>query len=149
MKRIVIIYLATAICICAASSAHAHHSHGMFYDPCKSLTLEGRIERIEWKDPHILLDLKLDDGTTFHGEWISLREVTTRSSTGPAREALTFGARIVGVGYLLRDAAQIRASYPAYKDDTRGPNLVDLSQIRRADNSWSWQLDSFPTCKSK
>ena len=149
MKRNVIIHLATAICICTASSAHAHHSHGMFYDPCKSLALEGRIERIEWKDPHILLDLKLDDGTTFHGEWISQREATTRRGAGPAQEALTFGARVEVVGYLLRDAAQIRTSYPAYKEDSRGPNLVDVAQIRRADNSWSWQLDSFPTCKSK
>ena len=88
IKRNVIIHLATAVCMCTASPAHAHHSHGMFYDPCKSLTLEGRIERIEWKDPHILLDLKLDDGRTFHGEWISLREATTRRATGPAPEAL-------------------------------------------------------------
>jgi hypothetical protein len=64
---------ATAFCICtAASSVRAHHSHGMFYDPCKRLTLEGRVDRVEWKDPHILFDLELDDGTTYHAEWIGL-----------------------------------------------------------------------------
>jgi hypothetical protein len=151
MTRNLAIQLATTVlCICTVvSSARAHHSHGMFYDPCKSLTLQGRIERIEWKAPHILLDLKLDDGTTFHAEWISLQAVTTRRSAGLAQEALTFGARVVVTGYLLRDAAEIRISYPEYKEDTRGPNLVDVAQIRRADNSWSWQLDSLPICKSK
>src|SRR4051812_32843315 len=83
---------ATALVICVgASSSLAHHSHQTFYDPCKPVTIEGRIESIEWKDPHILLDLDLDDGRTYHAEWISLREVTTRRSIGPAQTALTFG----------------------------------------------------------
>ena len=139
--------VAIALCICAAtSSARAHHSHARFYDACKPVTIEGQVDSVQWKDPHILLDLKLDDGRTYHAEWISLREVTTRPGTGPAQGALTFGARVVVMGYPLRDAAQIRASYPAYKDDERGPNLIDVAQVRRADNSWSWQLDSHPAC---
>ena len=137
----------TALVICvAASSSLAHHSHQTFYDPCKPVTVEGRIESIQWKDPHILLDLTLDDGRTYHAEWISLREVTTRGSIGPAQTVLMFGTRVVVTGYLLRDAAQIRASFPEYKGDTRGPNLVDVAQMRRADNSWSWRAESPPTC---
>jgi len=146
MTKNLLIQLATAaFCICAVVSlAIAHHSHGTFYDPCKSLTLQGSIERIEWKAPHILIDLKLDDGTTFHAEWVSLQDHRIGE---PEKAALTFGARVVVTGNLLRDAAQIRVNYPQYKEDTRGPNLVDVAQIRRADNSWSWQLDSPPTCK--
>src|SRR6185436_15743076 len=57
MTRYQAIQLAiTALCIvAAASSVRAHHSHATFYDPCKSLTLEGRLESIQWKQPHILL----------------------------------------------------------------------------------------------
>jgi len=140
----------TALVICvAASSSLAHHSHQTFYDPCKPVTIEGRIESIQWKDPHILLDLKLDDGRTYHAEWISLREVTTRGSIGPAQTVLAFGTRVAVMGYPLRDAAQIRASFPEYKGDTRGPNLVDVAQMRRADNSWSWRAESPPTCTPK
>jgi hypothetical protein len=140
----------TALVICVASSSSlAHHSHQTFYDPCKPVTIEGRIENIQWNDPHILLDLKLDDGRTYHAEWISLREVTTRGSIGPAQTVLTFGTRVVVMGYPLRDAAQIRASFPEYKGDTRGPNLVDVAQMRRADNSWSWRTESAPTCTPK
>jgi len=32
--------------------------HGMFYDACTSVTIEGRVESIQWKNPHILIDLK-------------------------------------------------------------------------------------------
>jgi len=137
---------ATALCICvASSSAQAHHSHATFYDPCKSLTLEGRVERIQWKDPHILLDLTLDDGTTYHAEWVGLRGLTIKRGTEPAQVALTFGVRVVVIGNLLREPAQIRASYAEYKGDERGPNLVDVTQMRRVDNSWSWWQQS-PTC---
>jgi hypothetical protein len=141
---------ATALCVCAAASvARAHHSHGIFYDACKPTTIEGRIDSIQWKDPHTLLDIKRDDGSIFHAEWMSLREVTTRAKTGPAQQALTFGTRVVIMGYLLRPDADIRASFAEYKGDTRGPNLVDVMQIRRADNSWSWQAENLPTCKSR
>ena len=140
----------TALVICvAASSSLAHHSHQTFYDPCKPVTIEGRIESIQWKDPHILLDLELDDGRTYHAEWISPREVTTRGSTGATQTMLTFGTRVVVMGYPLRDAAQIRASFPEYKGDTRGPDLVDVAQMRRADNSWSWRAESPPACTPK
>jgi Family of unknown function (DUF6152) len=137
----------TALMICvAASSALAHHSHLTFYDPCKPVTIEGRIESMQWKDPHIQLDLTLDDGRTYHAEWISLREVTTRAGIGPAQTVLTSGTRVVIMGNPLRDAAQIRATVPDYKGDTRGPNLVDVAQMRRADNSWSWRGENLPAC---
>lgn len=46
-------------------SLSAHHSHPAYYDQCKSVTVEGRVERIQWKNPHIWIDLKMDDGTTY------------------------------------------------------------------------------------
>jgi hypothetical protein len=138
--------MALAACV-AATSAFAHHSHQMFYDPCKPVTIEGLIESIQWKDPHILLDLKLDDGRTYHAEWISLREVTARRDIGPAQTVLTFGTRVMVTGYPLRDAAQIRASFPEYKGDTRSPNLVDIARMQRTDNSWSWRAESGPTSR--
>ena len=64
MKWHALIALTTAVCLCtAASSAYAHHSHPYFYDECKSITIEGRVERVEFKDPHTWIVLRLDDGT--------------------------------------------------------------------------------------
>ena len=137
MKRALVI-LATATGMgMAASSVQAHHSHPIFYEQCKSVTIEGRVETVQWKDPHTMIDLKADDGTTYHVEWAGLRGLTRNRWEGPARQALVAGARVAVTGNPGRDAAQIRASFPDLKNDP-APNRVDPMLIRRADNSWSW-----------
>ena len=146
MKRSVVIYLATAICICTASAAHAHHSHPLFYDQCNKLTLEGRVDSVQWKNPHILVVIKMDDGSTYTAEWASLQELTTRNIVGPAQAALMPGSRVVVVGNPLRDPAQIRASFPDLPAISN-TKVVDLLQIRRTDDSWSWAQQSPPPCK--
>ena len=145
MKRNVMIYLTAAICICTASSAHAHHSHGLFYDQCKKVTVEGRVESAQWKNPHVLIVLKMDDGTTYTAELTSLQILTSRGVAGPAQAALMPGARVVVTGNPLRDPAQIRASFPDYKEISN-TNIVDVIQIRRMDDSWSW-AQTPPECK--
>ena len=52
-----------------ASSAYAHHSHPIFYDACKRTTIEGRIERVEFRDPHTSIVLRLGDGTMYTVDW--------------------------------------------------------------------------------
>jgi hypothetical protein len=145
MKRNVMIYLATAICICTASSAHAHHSHALFYDQCKKVTIEGRVESAQWKNPHVLIVLKMDDGMTYTAELTSLQGLTNSGVAGPAQAALMPGARVVVTGNPLRDPAQIRASFPDYKEISN-TNIVDVIQIRRMDDSWSW-AQTPPECK--
>ena len=83
-----ILYLATL-----ASSAYAHHSHPYFYDECKSITIEGRVERVEFKDPHTWIVLRLDDGTAYTVDWAPLSRLTNDRIIGSAKEALVFGAR--------------------------------------------------------
>ena len=145
MKRSVVIYLATAICICTASAAHAHHSHPLFYDQCKKVTIEGRVESAQWKNPHVLIVLKMDDGTTYTAEWTSLQELTNSGVAGPAQAALMAGARVVVTGNPLRDPAQIRASFPTIKEISN-TKIVDVIQMRRMDDSWSWARTA-PECK--
>src|SRR5215831_10682699 len=115
MKRTLMIYLATALCICIVSSAYAHHSHGLFYDQCKKLTIEGSVQSAQWKNPHVLIVVKMDDGTTYTVELTSLQILTTRGLAGAAQAALMLGARVVVTGNPLRDPAQIRASFPTIK----------------------------------
>jgi hypothetical protein len=145
MKRTVMIYLATALYMCIASSAYAHHSHGLFYDQCKKLTIEGRVQSAQWKNPHVLIVVKMDDGTTYTVELTSLQILTTRGLAGAAQAALMPGARVVVTGNPLRDPAQIRASFPDYKDISN-TNMVDVIQIRRLDDSWSY-AQTTPECK--
>ena len=146
MERPTMISLAAAIFLCTASFATAHHSHPLFYDQCKKVTIEGRVESAQWKNPHVLIVLKKDDGTTHTAEWTSLQILTTMGVTGPAQAALVAGARVVVTGNPLRDPAQIRASFPTLPEISN-TNVVDIIQIRRLDDNWSWARPAPPECK--
>ena len=142
----VMLYLATS-----ASSAYAHHSHPYFYDECKSITIEGRVDRVEFKDPHILILLTLDDGTAYTVDWAALSRLTNDRVIGPAKDALVSGARVVVTGNRIRDVAQIRAHFPDFKG-TVNPNTVDPSSIRRVGDRFSWALPpraTPPNCDGK
>ena len=144
MTRNGMIYLATAIFLYAASTALAHHSHPIFYDQCKKVTIEGRVESAQWKNPHVLIVLRKDDGTTYTAEWTSLQELINHGDAAPAQAALMVGTRVVVTGNPLRDPAQIRASFPTVS--ISNTNVVDVIQIRRSDASWSW-AQAAPECK--
>jgi hypothetical protein len=145
MKRNVMIHLATAISIFIASSALAHHSHALFYDQCKKVTIEGQVESTQWKNPHVLIVVKVNDGTNYTAELTSLQGLTNQGVAGSAQAALTVGARVVVIGNPLRDPAQIRASFPNITDISN-TKIVDVIQIRRMDDSWSWARIP-PECK--
>lgn len=142
----VILHVATL-----ASSAYAHHSHPYFYDECKSITIEGRVERVEFKDPHTWIVLRLDDGTAYTVDWAPLSRLTNERIIGPAKEALVFGARVVVTGNRIRPAAQIREHFPDFRNDVH-PNPVDPSSIRRVGDRFSWALSpraNPPNCDRK
>ena len=142
----VVLYLATL-----APSAYAHHSHPYFYDECKSVTIEGRVERVEFKDPHTWIVLRLDDGAAYTVDWAPLSRLTNQGVIGPAKESLVFGARIVVTGNRIRPAAQIREHFPDFKSEVN-PNTLDPTSIRRVGDSFSWALPprtNPPNCTGK
>jgi len=139
MKRNALIGLTTAVCLGTASSAYAHHSHPYFYDECKSITIEGQVERVEFKDPHTWIVLRLDDGAVYTVDWAPMSRLTNNGIIGLAKEALVFGARVVVTGNRIRDTAQIREHFPDFKSDVN-PNTLDPSSIRRVGDSFSWAL---------
>jgi hypothetical protein len=137
MRRNLLILATAVYTAAAASSAFAHHSHPYFYDLCTSITIEGRIESVQWKDPHSWIVLRLDDGTAYTVDWMGLRGLTNRQILGPAKETLVSGARVSVTGHPIRDAAQIRQRFPDFKSDVN-PRTVDPRQIRTVGDSFSW-----------
>jgi len=119
----------------AGASASAHHSH--FYDECKSIAIEGRVERVEFKNPHNVIILGLDDGATYSVDWISVTRLTSAGIIGAAKEAMAPGARVAVTGYLIRNAAELRRIAPKFKGDVN-PNTVEARSLRRVDDSFSW-----------
>ena len=134
-----------------ASSAHAHHSHPYFYDECKSITIEGRVERVEFKNPQSLITLTVDDGTAYTVDWAPMSRLTDQRVIGPAKAALVFGARVTVTGNRIRPVAQIREHFPDFTGDVN-PNTVDPASIRRVGGDFSWALPpraNPPNCGGK
>ena len=145
------VLLAVVLFMGALASVYAHHSHPYFYDECKSVTIEGQVERVEFKDPHTWIFLRLDDGAAYTVDWAPLSQLTNTHVIGPAKEALVFGARVVVMGNRIRTAAQIREHFPDFKSDVN-PNVVDPISIRRVGDSFSWALSpraNPPNCDRK
>ena len=135
-----LVVLATAYSVgMGASAASAHHSHPYFYDQCRSITIEGRVDSVVWKDPHTLVVLRLDDGTAYSVDWNGLSGLTRNGVIAPAKAALVFGARVAVTGNPIRTAAQIREHFPDFTSDVN-PRTVDPRAIRRVDDTFSWAL---------
>jgi hypothetical protein len=127
--------LAVILQVALASSAYAHHSH--FYDQCKSITIEGRVERVELKNPHNLITLRLDDGTAYFVDWINRTRLTNAGIIGAAKQSVVPGARLAVTGIRIRNVTEIRQLAPKFKGDV-DPNTVEARSIRRVDDSFSW-----------
>ena len=148
MRRNLVILAATISLAVAASSASAHHSHPYFYDQCKSITIEGRIESVVFKDPHSIIVLRTDDGTAYTVDWAGLRGLTREGVLDPAKGALVFGARVAVTGSPIRPLAQIQEHFSDIK--SVNPNTIDPRSIRRVGGEFSWALTPTPpSCDGK
>jgi hypothetical protein len=142
-RRSLLILAVTACIATAASSAFAHHSHAIFHDQCTRITIEGRVERVEFKEPHSQIFLRADDGTAYTVDWARLRNLTNSLILGPAKEALVFGARVSVMGNPIRTTAQIRERSPAFSGVVN-PNTIDLLSMRRVGDDSSWAVSRSP-----
>ena len=116
-----------------AALAIAHHSHPAFYDACTIVTLEGTIESVEWKNPHVLLNINATDGKAYRADWTSIAALQRDKVAQPKA-----GDRVVIRGNPMRDIAAIKATFPALNLEPPTKPVLDVVQIRSADNSWDW-----------
>jgi len=133
MKAAFLGIAALALVVAGSLPAGAHHSHPVFYDQCTSLTIEGEVESVQWKNPHVLIDLNANDGKAYRIEWTSAG-ILDRTSIQPPKA----GDRVVVRGNPMRDVESIRARFPSLTLTTPEKPVVDLIQIRRASDGWSW-----------
>jgi len=117
------------------SPAFAHHSH--VYDECKNIAIEGQVERVDFKNPHNLIVLRVDDGTAYAVDWISVSRLTSAGIVGAAKAAVVSGARIAVTGYRIKTAAELKKVAPKFKGDVN-PNTVEARSLRRVGDSFVW-----------
>jgi hypothetical protein len=135
--------LAAAVCLATASTAFAHHSHPLTYDWCTSVTVEGRVERVEYKNPHSIIVVRQDDGTAYTVDWLALDGLMRDGILESAKGALAFGARVSVTGAPIRTAAAIRGFFPDFTGEVN-PRTIDPWVIRRVGDTFGWALPQLP-----
>ena len=122
------------VCLIARPAA-AHHAYGTFFDLCSRVTIEGQVENVEWKSPHVWLHVKLNDGTLHRLEWTNPQSL---ERNGVKPDSIKTGDRIAVTGSPFRDPAVIRLSVPAFKGEFLDTTLSALTQVRRPSDGWNW-----------
>lgn len=118
MSRRTVGFLASMIGLGFAAAAGAHHPPLM--ERCEALTFTGEIERIDWRNPHVELFIRSDEGTTYRATWLNMYQL---ERSGIDERTLQVGDEvIVTVG--TRD------------DVIEKPML--LSAITRTSDGWEW-----------
>jgi hypothetical protein len=105
----------------AAAPAFAHHSYAEF-DRGKTVTITGEIQKIDWRNPHIVLTIKTKDAGTYQVFWLSSTRL--RRYSGAMRENLKVG-----------DPVSVSGS-PNY--DPNVHTLTLISEVKRRSDGWRW-----------
>jgi hypothetical protein len=147
MKAALLGIVALAVVAAGTVRVKAHHSHPGFYDQCTSLTIEGAIDSVQWKNPHVLIDLTTTDGKAYRADWTSIGALE-RNRIEPPRA----GDRVVITGNPMRDVAAIRARFPSVTLEPPAKPVVDVVSIRGASGGLSWKRtepEPAPDCGRK
>ncbi len=106
-------YLIAAVVIALAlpgTPTYAHHSVSAEFDLSKRITLEGRVTKIEWMNPHVYLYVDVSaDGKT--ANWAcETAGPNTLARQGWSRSSLQIGDRVTVVGYKARDGSKVASA---------------------------------------
>ena len=107
-----VIRLLTAAFLLSGGPVSAHHSFAAVYDQSKLLQIDGVVQRVEWRNPHVVIALKAKDATGAEVQWeieMGAPRVLT-SRFGWVEEAVKIGDQISVEGYLARAGGQQAAA---------------------------------------
>jgi hypothetical protein len=114
------ILVITALSVTAAPTAFSHHPSRV--ELCRLATLSGQLERIDWRNPHVVLSIRTDSGEIREVGWLNLHRLAL---AGIDKDTLALGDRLVIEGGILP------------QDIAEEPILV--SHIRRPADGWEWE----------
>ena len=87
----------------------AHHVISEVYDIGRTITVEGRVDRVGYRDPHSFLHLRVHGGAEGNHTWsVELEGAAKLHQLGVDRETLRPGDRVTVCGNPGRDAGQYR-----------------------------------------
>ena len=101
MVRMVI---ASSLLMLMTNHAAAHHSWAAIFNTAGDAEIEGVVSRIEWRNPHIRLEVTTDLGTPEEKVWdIESNSVASLVRMGVNADVLTEGTQVTIAGYPIRE----------------------------------------------
>ena len=106
MKRKLMMILATAGMFVAAIPASAHHSFSAEFDAKKKVTLDGRVVKMDWVNPHawLYIDVPTADGKVEHWS-VEFGSPNVLFRSGWNKCSLTEGMRVIVRGSGAKDGS--------------------------------------------
>jgi hypothetical protein len=95
----------------AATPVFAHHSSKAEYDESQPVTLSGKIKKVTWKNPHVLLSLDVSDGSGKVTNWqLELASPNGLISQGWRLDSLKPGDEVTVSGYRAKDGSNLASA---------------------------------------
>ena len=102
--NIVRMLIAASLLILMANHATAHHSWAAIFNTEGDAEIDGVVSRIEWRNPHIRLEVTTDPGTPEEKVWdVESGSVAMLARMGVNRDVLTEGLQVRVGGYPIRE----------------------------------------------
>ena len=87
-----------AVLVVLSASLAAHHGRGATYDMKKRVTLKGTVSRVEWRNPHVLIYMDVQDADGKVVTWgFENSGVSTLAQEGYNRNTLKVGQPITAI----------------------------------------------------
>lgn len=118
MKRTVLAVVPLLFLVGSAASS-AHHSYSGF--SANVVTIEGRLERVMFANPHVTLTIRTSDSSIYTAVWVA---AFTLENRGMAATELKVGDLVVVSGT------------PAL--DPTVHELARIEEVRRVSDGWRW-----------
>jgi len=125
-RRFALVALAATVFL--AGSLHAHHSYSAYQTDLK-ISIEGTITKIDFVNPHVILEIKTKDGE-YTAEFPG---VTSLSRDNFKAYSLKIGDYVIAKGSPMKDRDIKRISL--------------MTELRRPSDGWVWPEPSANTSR--
>lgn len=103
----------------SGTPSYAHHSVSAEFDLSRRITLQGRVSKIEWMNPHVYLYVDVQTGAKTANWACETAGPNTLARQGLSRTSLKIGDRVTVVGYRARDGANVASAREVVLADGR------------------------------
>jgi len=99
--------------------SYAHHAVSAEFDLSKQITLQGRVTKIEWMNPHVYLYVDVITDGKISNWACETAGPNTLARQGWNRLSIKIGDRVTVVGYRARDGANVASAREVVLADGR------------------------------